>query len=78
MTDPNLPAEPQAEPTVEEMLVARIDGYCRVFEQELDLLGRVVEQLEPERACAEAIGMGRIAVDEFRLRAWGEEPSSGR
>jgi hypothetical protein len=73
MTDSNLPGEPQADPTVEEMLVARIDSYCRVFEQKLDLLGRVVEQLEPERAasCAEAIEMARIAVDEIRLRVQG-------
>jgi hypothetical protein len=41
MPDSNTPDEPTSEPTVEELLVARIDGDCRLLLQELDALERV-------------------------------------
>jgi hypothetical protein len=70
--------QPEQEPTVLELLQARIDGYCRTFNQELDLLERVTSQLAPDRAhcCGTAIEMARIAVDEIRLRAMAE-PMTG-
>jgi hypothetical protein len=69
--DENVPPQPQAEPSVLELLLARIDGYCNVFEQELDLLERVTDQLAPDRAraCHTAIEIVRVGVDEIKLRA---------
>jgi hypothetical protein len=74
MTDLNLPPEPVAEPTVEELLLARLDGYVRLFNEELDLLGRIVDQLDHDKreSCLGAIGMCRIAVEEIVLRARGQ------
>ncbi len=75
MPDETLDPQPEAEPTVEEMLLSRIDGYCRIFDQELEMLSRVTGQLDPARAalCAEAIGICRIGVEELRLRAHGDD-----
>jgi hypothetical protein len=63
--------QPETEPTVLKMLLARIDGYCAVFSQELDLLERVTSRLDPDqaRSCALAIEVARLGVTEIRLRA---------
>jgi hypothetical protein len=74
MPDPNVdPPEPVAEPTIEELLLARINSYSRQFEQELELLQRVTDQLEPDRAasCRATIRMIRIMVDEVARCAAG-------
>ncbi len=75
MPDETLEPGGEAEPTVEAMLLTRIDGYCRIFDQELEMLSRVTGQLDPARAasCAQAIGVCRIGVDELRLRAHGDD-----
>jgi hypothetical protein len=65
---------PVAEPTLEELLLARIDAYERQFGLELDLLEQATEQLEPQRAvaCRQAIGRAREAVAELGPRTRGE------
>jgi hypothetical protein len=72
MPDPNLPPDPEpAEPTVHELLLARIDEHCRLLGLELDQVAKACEQLAPERAwsCGNAITMASVMVDEIRLRA---------
>jgi hypothetical protein len=72
MSDPNLPPDPEpAEPTVHELLLARIDEHCRLLGLELDQVAEACEQLEPERArsCRNAITMASMMIDEIRLRA---------
>jgi hypothetical protein len=72
MTDSTTPDEPEpAEPTVHELLLARIDEHCRLLGLELDQVRKVTEQLEPERArsCRNAITMASVMIDEIRLRA---------
>jgi hypothetical protein len=63
--------EPVVEPTVSELLLARIDEHCRLLGLELDQVSKACEQLEPERArsCRNAITMASVMVDEIRLRA---------
>ena len=64
--------EPTAEPTVRELLLARIDEHCRLLTLELDQVAETCEQLAPERArsCRNAITMVSVMVDEIRLRAY--------
>jgi hypothetical protein len=63
--------EPPIEPSVHELLLARIDEHCRLLSLELDQVAEACEQLEPERArsCRNAITMASVMVDEIRLRA---------
>jgi hypothetical protein len=63
--------EPTVEPTVHELLLARVDEHCRLLALELDQVAKACEQLEPERArsCRNAITMASVMVDEIRLRA---------
>ena len=63
--------EPTIEPSVHELLLARIDEHCRLLALELDQVGKACEQLTPERArsCRNAITMASVMVDEIRLRA---------
>ncbi|HZA76298.1 MAG TPA: hypothetical protein VE623_07900 [Acidimicrobiales bacterium] len=65
--------EPTVEPTVHELLLARIDEHCRLLALELDQVAKACEQLAPERArsCRNAITMASVMVDEIRLRAHG-------
>jgi hypothetical protein len=67
--EPTPDPEP-AEPTVRELLLARIDEHCRLLGLELDEVAKAREQ-EPERArsCRIAITMCSVMVDEIRLRA---------
>jgi hypothetical protein len=72
MPDPNLPPDPEpTEPTVHELLLARIDEHCRLLGLELDQVAKACEQLAPERArsCRNAITMASVMLDEIRLRA---------
>ena len=59
------------EPTVREMLLAKIDELVANMTNELDEVRTVTEQLEPERArsCRNAITMASVMIDEIRLRA---------
>ena len=63
--------EPTVEPTVHELLLARIDEHCRLLALELDHVAKACEQLAPERgrSCRNAITMASVMVDEIRLRA---------
>jgi hypothetical protein len=63
--------EPSVEPTVHELLLARIDEHCRLLGLELEQVAKACEQLAPERArsCRKAITMASVMVDEIRLRA---------
>jgi hypothetical protein len=74
--------KPCAEPTVDELLLARINEHCRLLGLELAQVTKACEQLAPERArsCRNAITMASVMVDEIRLRAHarpidGPEPS---
>ena len=69
---PNHPTpEPEQEPTVLELLLARIDEHCRLLSLELDAVRAVTEQLEPDRAqsCRTAVILAKTGFDEIRLRA---------
>jgi hypothetical protein len=59
------------EPTVRDMLIARIDELVDIATRNLEEIRAVTEQLEPERArsCRNAITMCSVMVDEIRLRA---------
>jgi hypothetical protein len=59
------------EPTVRQMLVAKIDELLAKAAALLDEIRVATEQLEPERArsCRNAITMASVMVDEIRLRA---------
>ena len=63
--------EPTVEPTVRELLLARIDEHCRLLGLELDQGAKATEQLAPERArsCRNALTMASVMIDEIRLRA---------
>ena len=60
-----------SEPTVRDMLVAKIDELVANAEQLLRKITEVCDQLEPDRArsTGNAIGMAAIMLDEIRLRA---------
>jgi hypothetical protein len=70
--------EPVVEPTVGELLVARIDEPCRLLHLEFDNVAKACEQLAPERArsCRNAITMASVMVDEIRLRAHARRSTS--
>jgi len=59
------------DPTVRELLLARVDEHVKVLEQGLAHLGEICEQLEPDRAqsCRVALGMTAVMLDEIKLRA---------
>ena len=72
MPDPNLPPDPEPqEPTVLELLLAKVDSHVNLLGLELDQLAKVTDQLHPERArsCRMAIEIARTGLDEVRLRA---------
>jgi hypothetical protein len=60
-----------AEPTVRELLLARIDEHCRLLVLELDQTRKATEQLAPDRArsCRNAITMAAVMYDEIQLPA---------
>jgi hypothetical protein len=59
------------DPTVRDMLLARVDEITASMATELDEVREVTEQLAPERArsCRNAITMCSVMVDEVCLRA---------
>ncbi|MGH9286989.1 MAG: hypothetical protein ACRD0V_01615 [Acidimicrobiales bacterium] len=59
------------DPTVGDMLLARVDELVAQMTQSLEEVRTVTEQLEPERArsCRNAITMCSVMVDGIRLRA---------
>ena len=59
------------DPTVRELLLARVDELVAKAAKLLEEVREVTEQLEPERArsCRNAITMASVMVDEIRLRA---------
>jgi hypothetical protein len=71
MPEPDDSDEPVVEPTVRELLLARIDDHCLLVGLELDKLTMACDQLDPDRAqaCRNAIAVTRAMVDETRLRA---------
>ena len=65
--------EPTVEPTVRELLLARIDEHCRLLGLELDQVAKACEQLGTRRgpaSCRNAVTMASVMVDEIRLRAY--------
>ena len=59
------------DPTVREMLLAKVDDLVAKMATLLAEIRAVTEQLEPERAlsCRNAITMASVMIDEVRLRA---------
>jgi hypothetical protein len=59
------------DPTVREMLVAKVNELVAMASRDLDEIGAVTDQLEPDRAqsCRVVITMARVILDEVRLRA---------
>jgi hypothetical protein len=59
------------DPTVRDMLVAKVDELVATMARHLEEVRKVTEQLEPERArsCRNAITMASVMIDEIRLRA---------
>ena len=59
------------DPTVREMLLAKVDDLVAKVATLLAEIRAVTEQLEPERArsCRNALTMADVMVDEIRLRA---------
>ncbi|HZA78879.1 MAG TPA: hypothetical protein VE623_21080 [Acidimicrobiales bacterium] len=59
------------DPTVREMLLAKVDELVAKLVTLLAEIRAVTEQLEPERArsCRNALTMADVMVDEIRLRA---------
>jgi hypothetical protein len=62
--------EPTVEPTVRELLLARIDEHCRLLGLELDEVAQATEQLAPQRArsCRNAITMASVMIDGTQVR----------
>jgi hypothetical protein len=62
---------PMPDPTVREMLLAKVDELVAKVATTLAEIRAVTEQLAPERprSCRNAITMASVMVDEIRLRA---------
>jgi hypothetical protein len=59
------------DPTVREMLVAKVDELVGMTSRDLDEIRAVTDQLEPDRAqsCRVVLTMATVMLDEIRLRA---------
>jgi hypothetical protein len=59
------------DPTVREMLVAKVDELVGMTSRDLDEIGAVTDQLEPDRAqsCRIVLTMAKVMLDEIKLRA---------
>jgi hypothetical protein len=59
------------DPTVREMLVAKIDELVEMTSRDLDELRAVTDQLEPDRSqsCRVVLTMAKVILDEVQLRA---------
>jgi hypothetical protein len=61
------------DPTVREMLVAKVDELVAMTSRDLDEIRAVTDQLEPDRSqsCRVVLTMATVMLDEVRLRAHG-------
>ena len=61
------------EKSVRAVLVAKVNELVDMTSQDLDEIGAVTDQLEPDRAqsCRVVVGMCRVMLDEVRVRAHG-------
>jgi hypothetical protein len=59
------------DPTVRQMLLAKVDDLTAKMATELVEVREVTEQLHPEwaRSCRNGITMASVMIDEIRLRA---------
>jgi hypothetical protein len=59
------------DPTVRAMLVAKVDELVAMTSRDLDEIGAVTDQLEPDRShsCGIAIALTAVLLDEIKLRA---------
>ena len=59
------------DPTVRDMLVAKIDELVGMTARDLSELGQVTDQLEPDRSqsCRVVLTMAKVMLDEIKLRA---------
>jgi hypothetical protein len=59
------------DPTVREMLVAKVDELVGMTSRDLDEIRAVTDQLEPDRAqsCRVVLTMAKVMLDEIKLRA---------
>jgi hypothetical protein len=62
---------PVPDPTVRDMLVAKVDELVGMTSRDLDEIRVVTDQLEPDRAqsCRVVLAMAKVMLDEIRLRA---------
>ena len=58
------------DPTVREMLVAKVDELVGMTSRDLDEIGAVTDQLEPDRSqsCRVVLTMAKVMLDEIKLR----------
>ena len=68
------------DPTVRDLLLAKVDELTARMATLLDEIRAVTEQVEPERArsCRNAITMASVMVDETRLRAHARSTNPNR
>jgi hypothetical protein len=59
------------DPTLREMLVAKVDELVGMTSRDLDEIRAVTDRLEPDRSqsCRVVLTMARVMLDEIRLRA---------
>src|SRR5918995_3879417 len=59
------------DPTVRDMLVAKIDELVGMTARDLSEIGQVTDQLEPDRSqsCRVVLTMATVMLDEIKLRA---------
>ena len=62
---------PVPDPTVRDMLVAKIDELVAMTVRDLDEIRAVTDQFEPDRAqsCRVVLTMAKVMLDEVHLRA---------
>jgi hypothetical protein len=67
--EPVMPNQP--DPTVREMLVAKVDELVGMTTRDLDEIGAVTDQLEPDRSqsCRVVLTMAKVMLEEIKLRA---------
>jgi hypothetical protein len=67
------------DPTVRDMLVAKIDELADMATRDLDEIGVVTDQLEPDRSqsCRVVLTMAKVILDEVQLRSHARSPDEG-
>jgi hypothetical protein len=58
------------EKSVRDMLVAKVDELVGMTSRDLDEIGAVTDQLEPDRSqsCRVVLTMAKVMLDEIKLR----------